>query len=256
MSDTRIPRLFVEADLSAGAAVPLERQQRHYLVNVLRMKDGGVVAVFNGRDGEWRAELRRGGKDAALVAGERTREQPEASGLALMFAPLRQARQDYVVQKAVELGVGRLLPVVCDHSQVRRVNSDRYRSNAIEAAEQCELISIPDIAPLAPLAQAVEAWCSGDGARLVFGDEASHDTDPLDVLAGLAGDGPVCVLVGPEGGFSEAERRTLRAAGTPLPLGPRVMRADTAAVAALALVQAALGDWRHDAPRWGGTARD
>lgn len=256
MNDTRIPRLFVDVDLGDGAAIPLERQQRHYLVNVLRMRDGGAVAVFNGRDGQWRAELRRNGKDASLVADRQTRAQPQASGLALMFAPLRQARQDYVVQKAVELGAGHLLPVVCDHSQVRRVNADRYRANAVEAAEQCELLTIPDIAPLAPLADAVGAWASRDGARLVFGDEASRATDPLDVLTGLAGDGPVCVLVGPEGGFSEDERRLLRAAGTPLPLGPRVMRADTAAVAALALVQAALGDWRHEAPRWGETSRD
>ncbi|MCC6983369.1 MAG: 16S rRNA (uracil(1498)-N(3))-methyltransferase [Bauldia sp.] len=242
--DFAATRLFVDAPLAAGAAVPLDRAQSNYLLNVLRKAPGDFVLVFNGRDGEWLAVLEPAGRrDAVLRVDTQTRPQPEAPDLHYLFAPLKQARLDYMVQKAVEMGAGRLRPALTQHTQIHRLNLDRMRANAVEAAEQCGILSIPEIDEPRPLAAILDSW--DPARRLIFCDEAADKADPVAALAGVP-KGPLAVLVGPEGGFSAAERADLRARPfvTVIPLGPRILRADTAAVAALALVQSVLGDWR------------
>lgn len=241
--DFRSPRLFVEAPLAAGAAVPLDPAQGHYLTTVLRRKTGAGVLLFNGRDGEWSAALEGRKRAAALVVGARVRDQTQATDLHYLFAPLKSARLDYMVQKAVEMGASRLQPVLTRHGQVARVNLERMRANAIEAAEQCGILSIPEIAAPAELARLLAAR---DAARtIVFCDEDAEIADPLAALSRVPPRSPLAVLVGPEGGFAGDERAML----LKLPnvvrigLGPRILRADTAAVAALAIVQAVVGDW-------------
>ncbi|MGE0563147.1 MAG: 16S rRNA (uracil(1498)-N(3))-methyltransferase [Pseudolabrys sp.] len=242
--DFRTPRLFVDAPLSAGAVVPLDRDAANHLCNVLRLERGDPVLLFNGRDGEWRGRLAAAGKRAAAVElGEQTRMQPQPNDLHYLFAPLKHARLDYVVQKAVELGASRLQPVLTRHTQVARVNLERMRANVIEAAQQCGVLAVSEVAEPVKLDAAI-----ADTARLlVFCDEDAALADPVAALRAVAKDGvpPLAVLIGPEGGFAEEERAALlkRANTVRLALGPRVLRADTAAVAALTLVQAVLGDW-------------
>jgi 16S rRNA (uracil1498-N3)-methyltransferase len=242
--DFRTPRLFVEAPLVAGAAVGLAQAQANYLLNVLRLKSGSDVLAFNGRDGEWRCRLTMAGKKTATVQVlERTREQTPATDLHYLFAPLKHARLDYMVQKAVEMGASHLQPVLTRHTQAERVNLARMRANAIEAAEQCGILALPAIDPPQKLGAVLAAW---DPARpLIFGDEAAPVSSPSAALARLPR-GPAAVLIGPEGGFAAEERQDLlsRPYATALSLGPRILRADTAAIAALALVQASIGDWR------------
>ena len=236
-------RLYVAEDLALGRPVELAQERHHYLRHVLRLANEAELLVFNGRDGEWLARLRsEGRRGSALEPIEQKRSQTEQGDLALLFAPLKQARLDYMVQKAVEMGVSALHPVLTRRTQVARLNADRMRANAIEAAEQCGILSIPGIAPLAPLPQALAGL--EPGRLLIFCDEAAARGDPIAVLGALP-KRPLAVLIGPEGGFAEDERRLLlaRKATARLSLGPRIMRADTAAVAALALVQACLGDW-------------
>lgn len=239
--DFRASRIYVDAPLAAGQAVPLDTAQANYLFNVLRHDPGDRVIAFNGRDGEWSSEL-GARKRPAVVPGEKLRDQPPPGTLTLAFAPLKHARLDYLVQKAVEMGAARLAPVLTRHTQVARINTDRMRANVIEAAQQCGIISLTGVAEPVSLAQAVAGL--GEGLA-VFCDEAAPDTDPVAALR-AAPRGPVTVFIGPEGGFSEDERALLmaRPAVVRLPLGPRILRADTAAVAALALVQAVLGDWQ------------
>jgi 16S rRNA (uracil1498-N3)-methyltransferase len=242
--DFRAQRLFVEADLRSGVEIAADRNQANYLLNVLRLKDGETILLFNGRDGEWRATFAKAGKKGcALVAGERAREQTPLPNLHYLFAPLKHARLDYMVGKAVEMGAGRLSPVVTEFTQISRVNLKRMRANVIEAAEQCGVIAIPEIDPPQKLQDALAEWDAT--RRLVFCDEAAPTASPAEALEGLSR-GPAALLIGPEGGFSEAERRDLltRPYVTALSLGPRILRADTAAVAALALVQSFIGDWR------------
>ena len=247
--DFRTPRLFLEKPIAAGESLDLSRPQANYLLNVLRQRDGAPVLVFNGRDGEWRASIRSGGKTIALDIEERTRPQTAAGDLEYLFAPLKHARLDYMVQKAVEMGVSRLVPVLTRHTQSRRVNLERMRSNAVEAAEQCGILNLPQIGEPVSLDALVAGWTPT--RLLVFCDEDAQVADPVAALSparsgGLMGALPVSLLIGPEGGFAEEEREAL--ARLPnvirLALGPRILRADTAAVAALALVQAVLGDWR------------
>ena len=246
--DFRSPRLHVAAILTAGATVALDRGQANYLLNVLRLKPGDRVLVFNGRDGEWRAELNGAGRrDLTLAVGEQTRSQPQAGDLHLLFAPLKHARLDYMVQKAVEMGVSRLAPVLTQHVQVTRVNLDRMRANAVEAAEQCGVLALTEIAEPQPLSAALAAF--DPGRLMIFCDEDADVHDPVAALAeARAGPAamPLAVCIGPEGGFTDAEREMLLRLPklVRLALGPRILRADTAAVAALALVQAVLGDWR------------
>jgi 16S rRNA (uracil1498-N3)-methyltransferase len=241
--DFRSPRLYVEATLEAGATVTLERAQAHYLGTVLRLQAGKRVLVFNARDGEWSATIAGERRPAALLVGTRTREQTVPPDLHYLFAPLKAARLDYMVQKAVEMGVSRLQPVFTRHSQAARVNTERMRANAIEAAEQCGVLSVPDIGEPVAFSRLLAEW---DAARrLVFCDEDAETADPIAALTGLPRS-PLAVLIGPEGGFAEDERASLLKLPNlvRLSLGPRILRADTAAVAALTLVQAVLGDWR------------
>jgi 16S rRNA (uracil1498-N3)-methyltransferase len=243
--DFRSPRLFLDAPMAAQAAIPLDRDQANYLFNVMRLSDGDPVLAFNGRDGEWRAILQRSGKKAAaLVLAERVRAQEGAADLHYLFAPLKHARLDYMIQKAVELGVSRLAPVLTRHAQVARVNLDRMRANAIEAAEQCGVLTIPGIAEPASFDKALGALDAG--RVLVFCDEDAPLRDPVAALKEVPAGSPLAVLIGPEGGFAGEEREALlkRADVVRLSIGPRILRADTAAVAALTLVQAVLGDWK------------
>jgi 16S rRNA (uracil1498-N3)-methyltransferase len=246
--DFKSQRLFLRGVLAEGARVPLDANQVNYLVNVLRMGPGDPIVVFNGRDGEWRAALgAEGRRSHHLVIGASLRKQPPAPDLHYLFAPLKHARLDYMVEKAVEMGVGRLRPVLTQHGQVTRVNVERMEANAIEAAEQCGVLSIPTIDEPVALRALIEDWPDRErDRRIVFCDEGEQAADPLAILKALP-EMPVAVLIGPEGGFSAEERALLRGKSfvTALPLGPRILRADTAAVAALALVQAALGDWRE-----------
>jgi 16S rRNA (uracil1498-N3)-methyltransferase len=248
--DFRSPRLFVAAPLDAGLTVGLNAAQIHYLASVLRMAPGDQVLVFNGEDGEWRASLAEVAKrNAVLLVEANTRSQPEPGNLHYLFSPLKRARLDYMVQKAVEMGVSRLHPVIMRHTHAERVNLDRMRANAIEAAEQCGILAIPQIA--APLDFAAALAALDPSCHLVFCDEDAPCGDPVaalraDLDAARANSPELAVLVGPEGGFAEEERATLlhRPRTSRLALGPRILRADTAAVAALAVVQTAAGDWR------------
>jgi 16S rRNA (uracil1498-N3)-methyltransferase len=245
--DPHAQRLFIRASLAAGMLIELDRGQVNYLVNVLRMGEGDSILVFNGRDGEWRAQLTSEGRRAhRLVIGQSTRPQPPAPDLHYLFAPLKHARLDYMVGKAVEMGVGRLRPVLTQHTQVTRINLERMEANAIEAAEQCGILGIPAIDEPVALKALIEAWPENEPQRhIVFCDENDEASDPLRILASLA-PSPLAVLIGPEGGFSAEERDLLRGRAfvTALALGPRILRADTAAVASLTLIQATLGDWR------------
>ncbi|GJD57376.1 16S rRNA (uracil(1498)-N(3))-methyltransferase [Methylobacterium dankookense] len=246
--DFTAPRLFVEADLRAGARLPLDRAQANYLLNVLRRKPEDPVLLFNGRDGEWRASLAPSGrKSADLDVAERVRAQTARADLHYLFAPLKSARLDYLAQKAVELGAGTIRPVFTRYTQGERINLDRLRANAIEAAEQCGILAIPDLAEAVRLPDALDAL--SPERLLVFCDEDAPVSDPVAALRGAADPAappPLAVLVGPEGGFSEEERARIRERPNTvaLSLGPRILRADTAAVAVLALVQAVLGDAR------------
>jgi 16S rRNA (uracil1498-N3)-methyltransferase len=240
--DFRSPRLFVEAPLGEGAEVTLTAAQSHYLGTVLRLKPGSQVLVFNGRDGEWAAKLAVAKRVSALLIDRKTRAQSAAADLHYLFAPLKAARLDYMVQKAVEMGVSRLQPVFTRHSQAARVNTERMRANAIEAAEQCGVLSLPEIGEPVAFSRLLAEWDAV--RRLVFCDENAETADPIAALAGLPRS-PLAVLIGPEGGFAEEERASLLKLPNVvrLSLGPRILRADTAAVAALTLVQAVLGDW-------------
>ena len=237
-------RLFVTSKLEPGATVALGKDQAHYLGNVLRLKQGDNLLLFNGRDGEWWAELGAIGKKQAEVRlDHQTRPQEDGPDLHYLFAPLKRARLDYIVQKATELGASALRPVITRHTMAERVKSERLLANAIEAAEQCGILRVPEIVEPEKLAKLLDRW--DEGRRLIFADEQAPHVSPVEALKTLK-PGPLAVLIGPEGGFEREERAALLAKPFVLPisLGPRVMRADTAAVAALALVNAVLGDWR------------
>ena len=249
-SDFRAPRLYLDAPIEEGASIALDASQANYLGNVLRLKAGDGVLVFNGRDGEWQSTLASAGKRRlALAIGTRTRPQTAALDLHYLFAPLKHARLDYMVQKAVEMGASRLQPILTRHAQVARVNLERMRANAIEAAEQCGIMTLPEIR--APLTLERLIAESDPHRLLVFCDEAAEVKDPVAALSqarDARGGRPMmlAVLIGPEGGFAADERAALLELpnAVRLALGPRLLRADTAAVAALALVGAVLGDWR------------
>ncbi len=242
--DFRSPRLFIDSPLTTGGTLALDRNQGNYLGNVLRLGAGDPVLVFNGRDGEWRAVLAGRKRPDHLILDAQTRPQDRLPDLTYVFAPLKHARLDYMAQKAVEMGAARLQPVVTRFTQASRVNVERMRANAIEAAEQCGILSLAEV--MEPVA--LERYLAQrDGARLlIFCDEDAAVADPVAALTQRrqAGGG-IDVLIGPEGGFAAEERTLLlrQPSVLTLSLGPRILRADTAAVAALALVQAALGDW-------------
>lgn len=242
--DFHSPRLYVSAPLAAGAAIALDAGQAHYLGNVLRLTAGDGVLVFNGRDGEWNAMLTGAKRATVLAIGTRTRAQTLAADLHYLFAPLKSARLDYMVQKAVEMGVSRLMPIITRHGQVARINAERMRKNAIEAAEQCGILVLPEIA--SPVAFSRYLGEREPGRYLVFCDETAEVADPVAALGALPPRSPLAVLIGPEGGFADDERAALlrQPNVVRLALGPRILRADTAAIAVLALVQAVLGDWQ------------
>lgn len=242
--DFRAPRLFVDASLAQDARVPLDRDQSNYLGNVLRLAAGAEVLAFNGRDGEWQAAIEGRKRPDGLVILQQTRPQDRLADLTYVFAPLKHARLDYMVQKAIELGAATLQPVLTRFTQASRVNTERMRANVVEAAEQCGILSIATVGEPAPLERYLSQRAAG--RLLIFCDEAAEVQNPIQSLQGAseAGQG-IDVLIGPEGGFAEEERALLlrQPKILRLALGPRIMRADTAAVAALALVQAVLGDW-------------
>ncbi|WP_422362624.1 16S rRNA (uracil(1498)-N(3))-methyltransferase [Pyruvatibacter mobilis] len=244
-------RLFVEVPLAAETQVELPAEQAHYVANVMRRKPGDEALAFNGRDGEWLIRFDEIGKKRATASPvERTRAQTTGCDLHLLFAPLKRARIDYMAQKATEMGASLLRPVVTRHTQAERVKVDRLRANAVEAAEQCNLLFVPDVEEPQKLETLLSRW-PGD-RQILFCDEVLPDEGhraPAAYLAGLPDDvktAPWAILIGPEGGFDAAERKLLHAldCAHPVPLGPRIMRADTAAVAAMALWQSVLGDWR------------
>ena len=242
--DFSAPRLYVDAPLNEGQAVPLQRDQSNYLGNVLRLAAGDAVLVFNGRDGEWQAEIVGRKRPDGVIIRARTRPQDHLADLTYAFAPLKHARLDYMVQKAVEMGASRLQPVLTRHTQVSRINGERMRANVVEAAEQCGILSLAEVKDPMPLERFLGQ--RAPERLLVFCDEAAELADPVAALKAV--DGPpagIDLLIGPEGGFAEEERglllrqpRLLR-----LALGPRILRADTAAVAALAVIQSTIGDW-------------
>jgi 16S rRNA (uracil1498-N3)-methyltransferase len=242
--DFRAPRLFIDAPLSAGESVALERNQSNYLGNVLRLEAGDTILVFNGQDGEWRAQIAGRKRLDQLTVMDRTRPQDRLPDIAYVFAPLKHARLDYIVQKAVEMGAARLQPVLTRFTQVSRVNGERMRANVIEAAEQCGILSLAEVTEPVALDRFVS---QRDAKRLlVFCDEAAEVANHIQALQdGPRASGGIDVLIGPEGGFAEEERTLLlrQPQILRLALGPRILRADTAGVAALALVQTALGEW-------------
>jgi len=240
----KLQRLFVKSPLKGRGKVELDTDHVHYLGNVLRLHEGEKLLVFNGKDGEWCAELGAVGKRCAeLTLDHQTRPQADGPDLHYLFAPLKRARLDYMAQKATEMGVSALRPVITRHTVAERVKLERILANAIEAAEQCGILHVPEVMEPAKLTRVIEDW--DEGRLLIFADEVAPHASPIEALSRI-GPRPVAVLIGPEGGFDRDERAALLAKPFVLPisLGPRVMRADTAAVAALALVNAALGDWR------------
>ena len=245
--DFTATRLFVAPDLRADARVTIDGGQANLLLNVLRLKAGDGVLLFNGRDGEWRAEIDEVKKRAAVLRiVARTRPQEGGPDIDCCFAPLKHARLDYVVQKAVEMGAARLRPVITRRTQVSRLNLDRMRANAIEAAEQCGVLRVPEVEAEVPFERMIAAWPAD--RLLVFCDEGAEIADPLAALRAAAGGGieRAALLIGPEGGFDEKERALALQAPhvVRVSLGPRILRADTAAVAGMALIQSIFGDWR------------
>lgn len=236
-------RLYVEHPLGEGQTVPLNRDQAHYLFGVMRLAEGAGVLLFNGRDGEWLATVSAAGKrGGALAVSSPTRPQQTPPDLWLLFAPVKKARTDFIVEKAVELGAARIQPVQTEFTNSERIRQDRLQAHAVEAAEQCGATTVPEVAGLLRLDRLLADW-SGS-RRLLFCDEGAAGAPSG--LNGAAPGGPWAILVGPEGGFSDAERARLSALpfAQTLSLGPRILRADTAAVSALTLWQHHLGDWR------------
>ncbi|MGV1759512.1 16S rRNA (uracil(1498)-N(3))-methyltransferase [Rhizobium sp. AC27/96] len=239
----RMQRLFVTSDIKAGLSIEADQDQFNYLANVLRMEDGAELLVFNGRDGEWKVSLSFPSRKRILLTPvEETRPQPAPSDLHYLFAPLKVGRLDYLVQKAVEMGAGLLQPVMTQHVQGKITNLDKVKANVIEAAEQCGILGIPDVAEPVKLADLLSQWPRE--RRIIYCDEGDAGQNPLPLLAKVE-EKHLALLVGPEGGFSDEERALLRSLDfvTAIPLGPRILRADTAAVAAMAVIQAAIGDW-------------
>ena len=239
-----LPRLYVEPDLTAGGQLTLGKEQSLYLAAVLRKSVGDEVVLFNGRDGAWRCALTSDSKKSVgLELIEQIAEQTPVSDLWYGFAPLKSERLDYVIQKAVEMGVGTIQPVLTRRTQVSRLKHERLVANAVEAAEQCEVLSVPRVEPEITLERLLDGWPVE--RQLIVADEGAASASPVEAVSALKGR-PVGLLIGPEGGFSEEERVKLLGLPyvVPISLGPRILRADTAAVAALAVIQAIIGDWR------------
>jgi 16S rRNA (uracil1498-N3)-methyltransferase len=247
MAQRRAPRLHLIAGLAAGCEIELEPARAHYLRSVLRLGPGAAVAVFNAEDGEWLCRIAGIGKNGARLTAERRLRSPEPGGepdLWLLFAPIKRARLDWLVEKATELGVAALLPVWTARTQVERVNLDRLRAHAVEAAEQSERLSVPDLRAPERLGRLLATW---PGARRLVVCDESGAGEPISDAAARLSPGPVALLVGPEGGFDETELDAIGKLSfvTRVGLGPRVLRGETAALAAVAVFQAIAGDWRR-----------
>src|SRR5438445_1864459 len=239
----KMQRLFVPDDLGLDAEFDADQQQSHYLQHVLRLGEGAEVLLFNGRDGEWSAAIAAKSKKAVkLRVRTLQRPQPPLPDLIYCFAPLKQGRLDYLVQKAVEMGAGTLQPVITQHTQVAKPSIDRLRANVVEAAEQCGILAVPEVREAEKFDRLLTGW--DKQRRMIFCDEDASTNNPLPALQAVK-EKKLALLIGPEGGFSDDERKMLRALPfvTAIPLGPRILRADTAAVAALAVMQATVGDW-------------
>jgi 16S rRNA (uracil1498-N3)-methyltransferase len=249
MSDGRMPRLYVTAELSEGGKVELQAGQAHHLRSVLRLGRDAAVAAFNASDGEWLCRIAEIGKDAVRLTAERRLRQPEPQGdLWLLFAPIKRARLDWLVEKATELGVAALLPVWTARTQVERVNLERLRAHAVEAAEQSERLSVPELRAPERLHRVLADWPAG--RSLMVCDEHGRG-EPISQAATRTPHGPVAILVGPEGGFEETELDAIGKLSfvSRVALGPRVLRAETAALAAVSVFQAVGGDWRRTRTR-------
>lgn len=242
-------RLCVDHPLGPGQSLPLTEAQAHYLFSVMRIGVGTALLVFNGRDGEWRARVSAAGKRGGVLScEEQTRPQLAAPDLWLLFAPVKKkARTDFIVEKAVELGAARLVPVQSDFTNAERIRPDKAAAHVREAAEQCETTFLPEVAPLTPLTKLLSGW--DPARRILWADEsaareANGPSSPATLFANLM-PGPWAILIGPEGGFSDKERLHLRGLPfvVPVALGPRILRAETAALALMTLWQAHLGDW-------------
>ncbi|MGZ8998517.1 MAG: 16S rRNA (uracil(1498)-N(3))-methyltransferase [Allosphingosinicella sp.] len=234
-----LPRLFVEQTLEAGTMLRLDGPAANYLGSVLRLQAGAQVKLFDDRTGEWLAEIADAGKHKlTLLVGEQLRPREPVPDLWLLFAPLKRGRIDWLIEKATELGVARLQPVITRRTIVDRVNLDRLRAHAIEAAEQCERTALPQLSEPEKLEKLLAAW--PQDRKLYFADETGGDP-----LASAASPDPAAILIGPEGGFTPQERETIRALAQvcPIGLGPRILRAETAAIAAISLWMGAVGDW-------------
>jgi 16S rRNA (uracil1498-N3)-methyltransferase len=247
VNERRTPRLYVSAGLSAGSEIELERQQAHYLGSVLRLGPGTEVAVFNAAEGEWLCRIEEIGKGKARLRVERQLRRTEledALDLWLLFAPIKRARLDWLVEKATELGITALMPVWTQRTQAERINLDRLRAHAVEAAEQSERLSVPELRAPERLDRLLAAW---PGARRLVVCDESGAGEPISDAAARLPPGPVALLVGPEGGFDETELDAIGKLSfvTRVGLGPRVLRAETATLAAVAVFQAIAGDWRH-----------
>lgn len=242
-------RLYVDHPLGQGQTIPLAREQAHYLFGVMRLGAGAELLLFNGTDGEWRAEVLESGKRGGVLGCvAQTRPQAGPPDLWLLFAPVKKARTDFIVEKAVELGAARIQPVQTAFTNSERIRIDKQRAHAVEAAEQCGITYVPEVAELRKLSGLIDAWPAE--RQLLFCDEG--EVGGSSALAGLlarapgvSAPGPWAVLIGPEGGFSQDERARLHAMENAhaVALGPRILRAETAAVAALTLWQSTLGDW-------------
>lgn len=240
-----VPRIFVTEDLAAGGDIELPEGQSKYLTRVMRLAEGDSIRVFNGRHGEWRAVLHQtSSKRVSISPSDQTRDQVAGPELTLMFAPLKKARTDFVVEKACELGVRTIQTVMTEYTQASRVRADRLQSVVIEAAEQTERMDIPTVEDDLPLLTALDRW---DGNAPVFYCDESGDALPMIDAVKEQGASSAAILIGPEGGFAPNERERLRSLPfvVPVTLGPRILRAETAAVAALTLWQSVLGDWAH-----------
>ncbi|AUQ75667.1 16S rRNA (uracil(1498)-N(3))-methyltransferase [Phaeobacter sp. BS52] len=236
-------RLYVEHPLGAGQSVPLDRDQAHYLFGVMRQAVGAQLLLFNGRDGEWRVEVAEASKrSGVLICQEQTRPLALPPDLWLLFAPIKKARTDFIVEKAAEMGAARILPVQTEFTNSDRIRQDRLQAHAVEAAEQCGGTYVPEVADLQKLSRVLDHW--PEERQLMFCDEAEVGS-ALALASETAAQAPWAIVIGPEGGFSEAERKRLHALPQShvVSLGPRILRADTAAVAALTVWQQRYGDW-------------